>query len=221
MKEESRQVYNFIESLSEEEVQEIIQLIRVPDRIAKETRGETAELIFALRDEWDEFDANEFPEALSAIEREDLAEIANRVSWLSSTSKQNTYTRVRRFVNLLRDEISMSKWKFIIRTELNKKVDSNITFETAFKQIVESGAIEPNLSYMCQLMELVNRNDIAKKVAEYRSTFQNMNKQEIKSRLKYEITHYSRDRTLYTKIRGYLLYIQIRIIELLKSTIQL
>ena len=42
-------------------------------------------------------------------------------------------------------EITMSNWKFIIRTELEQKVDSNITFETAFKQIVDSGAM--NLTY--------------------------------------------------------------------------
>ena len=92
-------------------------------------------------------------------------------------------------------EITMSNWKFIIRTELEQKVDSNITFETAFKQIVDSGAIEPNLSYLCQLMELVKRYDIANKLTEYRSTFNNMNKREIKSILKYELGQYSRQRT--------------------------
>ena len=123
---------------------------------------------------------------------------------------------MRRFVNLLKDEISMSKWKFIIRTELNKKVDSNITFETAFKQIIESGAIEPNLSYLCQLMELVNRNDIAKKVAEYRSTFQNMNKQEIKLRLKYEIFQFTLRKTFSNLITGGILYMQCRLAKLFK-----
>ena len=44
-------------------------------------------------------------------------------------------------------------------------------------------------------MELVKRYDIANKLTEYRSTFSNMNKREIKSILKYELGQYSRQRT--------------------------
>ena len=195
MKEDSRLAFDLIKSLSEEDVQKMIVLLSVPERITEKTRGDTAELIFALRDDWDGFNAKKIPQVLNSIGREDLAEIANKISWLCGTSSKHTYTPVREFVNLLGNEITMSNWKFIIRTELEQKVDSNITFETAFKQIVDSGAIEPNLSYLCQLMELVKRYDIAKKLTEYRSTFSNMNKREIKSILKYELGQYSRQRT--------------------------
>ena len=49
MKEESRLAFDLIKSLLEEDVQKIIVLSSVPNRITEKTRGDTAELIFALR----------------------------------------------------------------------------------------------------------------------------------------------------------------------------
>ena len=183
VKEESRELQSLIKLLTEEDIRRIVILLEVPKVVIEKFKRDNSGFIFVLRDEWEDFSGTKFHEALNDIGRVELAEIVKRIPWLTKESVQKKEITVRSFVHLLRDEVVLSKWRFIVCTELGRKFEPNLTFETAFKHVIDSGAIKPNLSYLCELMELVERNDIAKKIQKYKFVFEKFNQKELNKKI--------------------------------------
>ena len=203
MREESRKLRSLITSLTKEDIKELKNILNVPAGIVERTNGGVDQFIFALRDELDDFKGAEFSEALERIGRHDLIATTKNIPWLcGGYSKLGNELEVRSFVKLLRDEMTLKDWKFIYWSEFDQKIGQNFTHDTAFYYIIEREAIESNLIYLCELMELVGRKDLEKKIQKFKPIFNNMKRQEIKRKLKTElrrISNPSKKRKLITR----------------------
>ena len=126
------------------------------------------------------------------IGRKDLIQLAYTIPWLHSRSRKiDAESSVKRFIRMLGNDLSLKDLKFIIRTEMRLEVGSNFIFETGFHTIIESRAVEPNLAYLCDLMELVKRLDLIAKIEKYKSIFGSMSNEELQRKLKAEFENYS------------------------------
>ena len=142
-----------------------------------------------------------FPDALVRIGRKDLTEIAYNIAWLHSKSRKiDTESSVKRLIRMLRNELTLKDLKFIIRTEMRREVGINFTFETGFHILIESKAVETNLAYLCDLMELVKRMDLIHKIQKYKSVFCSMSNEELHVKLKAELENYSQPHKQKTSI---------------------
>ena len=178
--------------LSLEDIQNLQFYLIVPAGIRERTKCNTSEFIFSLRDEWTEFNPEEFPEALKRIGREDLINIAHSIPWLCCKSREiDRGTPANKFIVMLRNELALEDLKFIIRTEMKQEVGTNFTFVTGFQSILESRAVEPDLTYMCGLMKLVRRLDLIEKIQKYKTVFGSMSDKELQRKLKAEFEKYS------------------------------
>ena len=180
------------DSLSLEDIQKLQFYLIVPAGIRERTKCNTSEFIFSLRDEWSEFNPEEFPEALKRIGRKDLIKIAHSIPWLCYKSREiDRGSPTKRFIVMLRNELTLEDLKFIIRTEMKQEVGINFTFETGFQSILESKAVKPDLTYMCDLMKLVRRLDLIEKIQKYKTVFGSMSNKELQRKLKAEFEKYS------------------------------
>ena len=185
---ETRQLRSLITSLTFEDTEKLMQIMQVPTGIKERTDSRTSQFIFELRDEWEDFNGAKFSKALEDIGRRDLIARTKNIPWLIyEKNKSSSELNVGSFIKLLRDEMKLEDWKFILWSEFNTRIGPDFNQDKAFYHIIEKEAIEPNLVYICELMELVGRKDLQKIILlHYKPVFNTMNQKEIKKKLKKE-----------------------------------
>ena len=162
-------------------------ILNVPSGISERTRGNVPEFMYSLKDEWDGFNGPRFIEGLELIGRRDLLANANNITWLCSESvqsKRGRESKVAQFVNLLLNEMLLEDWRFIVQGELSIRTGPNLDIRTAFSICIDNDVIDPPLNYFCQIMELIGRNDLVKKVQQFKTEFEMITEAELKKKLK-------------------------------------
>ena len=82
---------------------------------------------------------------------------------------------------------------FLVRTTTNTKVKEDIKGKGIIKLLVENETITPDLKELCELLEDLERNDLANKVLGFRPAFQNLSPSQFQDQIKKEIKQREKD----------------------------
>ena len=179
-------------SLTPGNVRTLQELLGIPSAIMEQTGTKPIDFLNSLKFKLRGFDPNKLYDALETIDRRDLIPIANNINWLKASdanraSKTKTSHSAETFVNLLRTEVEATQWKIIVSTGLSQDVSTEIDFDTAFKLCIEGGLISQDMETLCDMMEAVDREDLARQVKKYSSIFKDMNESEFQSKMLEEL----------------------------------
>ena len=158
--------------LSRSDVQKLVNLLNIPSGLGEKiTSG--VNLLSTLR-KWGEHNPNVFYQGLQEIGRADLLEKAEQYPWLASecpvkrTVPEKEFS-VKKLVKELKDTLSSEDWHGIYL--VNEKIDASMTFDAKLKSLLQEGYIASDLSKLTQLLTIIERNDIATSVQQYRQVF--------------------------------------------------
>ena len=117
--------------------------------------------------DWPEHNSEEFFRALNSI-RPDLVQTASKIQWLTSASAE-TQSPIKVLARILRTEIDKPQW-LIIGTIL-PAVRKSPLVEDKIRALVAAGYINKDLISLCDLMEDVQRHDVANKIRNLHPSF--------------------------------------------------
>ena len=129
---------------------------------------------------------------MEEIGRKDLSVGAKSIQWLFSNRTVEIGERtktVKSFVRMLREEMEMKDWRFIVQTKLGpiQYTAPNIEFEKVLSYCVEGGVFSPNLSDLCKLMDDIERVDMKRKIQEYQPVLLTKSNKQLIKELKMEL----------------------------------
>ena len=158
----------------------------IQERVERDRDG----LLFILKYQWSGFDAVDFAEALEVINRRDLSVKVKNIPCLHSSSPLGIEKRtksVRSFVNMLREEMRIHEWRFIVQTRLGRDAGPKMQYEEIFYYCIDKRLFTPDLGNLCELMCGIRRSDLEKKIKEYQPSFKRVREKQFRRELKREL----------------------------------
>ena len=184
--EELRLVNELISSLTQDNVEWLQHFLDIPSAIVEKTGTNSLDFLLSLKNDF-RVCSSLLHDAFNAIGRADLIGKAKQISWLNvrfhQTSKVEIIPTVESFVTLLKTEVEIKQWKLIAGNELGEKEISKLDFETALKQSVKGGLIDPDLRNLCSMMTSLSREDLIDKIEKHASVFEGMSENEFQKQI--------------------------------------
>ena len=189
---EIKSMNELAKSLTPDNVRTLQVILEIPSGIVEGTRTNPYDFINSLKFRFEALDPKIFHKALETISRPDLIPIANKIELLKLTakgrkSKKDSSPSVESFVSLLRNEMTNDQWKMILGGRMSQEVLTEIEFHAAFKLCIEGGLISQNMERLSEMMQALDRVDLAKEMKIYSTIFNNMNETEFHSNIMVEL----------------------------------
>ena len=189
---EIKSMNDLAKSLTPENVRTLQEILGIPSGIVERTRTNPYDFIYSLKFRFDALDTKEFHKALETISRPDLISIAKKIQWLKVTpegrkSKKDSSPSVESFVSLFRNEMTNDQWKMILGGGMSQEVLTEVEFNTAFKLCIEGGLISQNMERLSEMMQAVDRVDLANEIKKYSTIFKNMDETEFHRNIMVEL----------------------------------
>ena len=124
-----------------------------------------------------------FMETIEQMNNLELIMPAKKIKWLNSKKREFKFRTPKTFLKLL-DNVELNDWKIII--SIYNIPDCNNLAEVIY-YCVDEDIITKDLDLLCNLMEIIKRSDMIKRIQEYIVIFEECNKEKFKRLLFSEI----------------------------------
>ena len=177
--------------LSANDIAQLRFQMKVPMGICDKDSDEVSFLL-ALRN-WKEFNPYSFYQALTSMNRPDLAAIAINITWLcvseptEITEQFEEPLSMKTLLSLLRNEISKKEWK-IIAINLMDSLEIKEDFESIITACLENQIITNDLLSLQSMLTKIQRLDLVDRIREYKTLFIGMSEEEFNAKIKRELS---------------------------------
>ena len=123
--------------------------------------------------------------------RPDMIAVANRLPWLCASAPSEFECRgeelsIKSLIELLKTEIKGDEWQLIYMHTENE-AGENMGFEMTMEKLLENELMQKELIQLSDLLKGIEREDVVKKLEEYKNIFSGMQEGEFESKFKNEI----------------------------------
>ena len=180
--------------LTSSEIKRIKVEIGIPLALCEDT-AQGIEFLYAVKG-WNKRNPYQFYQTLNSI-RPDLTAEACRVNWLctsnpSACEHEEKVLSIKTLINLLSTEITKSQW-LLINMNISSETGLSVGFEIALKMLLKKGLIQRDLKILKQIFVGIQRHDIAEKLTEYNTVFNEMAEDEFTRKFKIEIGNQAKE----------------------------
>ena len=174
--------------LTPEDIIKIRNVIGIPAGLCERVTTGT-QLLTAIK-RWKQHNPYLFYLVLQDI-RPDMIAVANRLPWLCASAPSEFESRgeelsIKTLIELLKREIKGEEWE-LIYMHIENDAGENMGFEMTMEKLLENEIMQKELIQLSDLLKGIEREDVVKKLEEYKKVFSNMQEGEFESKFKNEI----------------------------------
>ena len=174
--------------LTPEDIIKIRNVIGIPAGLCERVTTGT-QLLTAIK-RWKQHNPYLFYLVLQDI-RPDMIAVANRLPWLCASAPSEFECRgeelsIKSLIELLKREIKREEWE-LIYMHIENDAGENMGFEMTMEKLLENEIMQKELIQLADLLKGIQREDVVKKLEEYKKVFSNMQEGEFESKFKNEI----------------------------------
>ena len=174
--------------LTPEDIIRIRNVIGIPAGLCERVTTGT-QLLTAIK-RWKQHNPHLFYLVLQDI-RPDMIAVANRLPWLCASAPCEFESRgeelsIKTLIELLKREIKGEEWE-LIYMHIENDAGENMGFEMTIEKLLENELMQKELIQLSDLLKGIEREDVVKKLEEYKKIFSEMQEGEFESKFKNEI----------------------------------
>ena len=174
--------------LTQKDIIKIRNVIGIPAGLCERVTTGT-QLLTAIK-RWKQHNPYLFYLVLQDI-RPDMIAVANRLPWLCASAPSEFECRgeelsVKSLIELLKREIKGDEWQ-LIYMHIENEAGENMGFEMTMEKLLENELMQKELIQLSDLLKGIEREDVVKKLVEFKKVFSNMQEGEFESKFKNEI----------------------------------
>ena len=174
--------------LTPEDIIKIRNAIGIPAGLCERVTTGT-QLLTAIK-RWKQHNPYLFYLVLQDI-RPDMIAVANRLPWLCTSAPSEFECRgeelsIKSLIELLKTEIKGDEWE-LIYMHIENDAGENMGFDMTMEKLLENELMQKDLIQLSDLLKGIQREDVVKKLEEYKNVFSDMQEGEFESKLKNEM----------------------------------
>ena len=174
--------------LTPEDIIRIRNVIGIPAGLCERVTTGT-QLLTAIK-RWKQHNPYLFYLVLQDI-RPDMIAVANRLPWLCASAPCEFENRgeelsIKTLIELLKREIKGEEWE-LIYMHIENDAGENMGFEMTMGKLLENELMQKELIQLSDLLKGIEREDVVKKLEEYKKIFSDMQEGEFESKFKNEM----------------------------------
>ena len=174
--------------LTPEDIIRIRNVIGIPAGLCERVTTGT-QLLTAIK-RWKQHNPHLFYLVLQDI-RPDMIAVANRLPWLCASAPSEFENRgeelsIKTLIELLKREIKGEEWE-LIYMHIENDAGENMGFEMTIEKLLENELMQKELMQLSDLLKGIEREDVVKKLEEYKKIFSEMQEGEFESKFKNEM----------------------------------
>ena len=174
--------------LTPEDIIRIRNVIGIPAGLCERVTTGT-QLLTAIK-RWKQHNPHLFYLVLQDI-RPDMIAVANRLPWLCASAPSEFESRgeelsIKTLIELLKREIKGEEWE-LIYMHIENDAGENMGFEMTIEKLLENELMQKELMQLSDLLKGIEREDVVKKLEEYKKIFSNMQEGEFEFKFKNEM----------------------------------
>ena len=184
--EEVEVIHELCKRLTTQNIEKLQNGLNMPSGMREQIGTDSFDFIYALKEDWEDFEPGRFHTCLHAIGRADLVPIASKVPWLCIPPGEEIEIGVARntktSINLLKNELVSLNWKLIMRN-ISLKPRGEINVQKTMESCIEKGLFTNDLDKLCSVLGRIERVDLVEKIIPYKAIFASFSNEELKRNL--------------------------------------